>query len=95
MPIFAIGDGSRFLVICFLYTGGQTPGRRPPYTTGLRVNSVALGWVGAPNERAPLRVHDADAVFSTRCLTRTRIADQGLGGFMNIALASPAQMNSA
>ena len=58
----------------------QTPGRRPPYITGLRVNSVTLGWVGAPNERAPLRVHDAIAVFSARCLTRTRIADQGLEG---------------
>ena len=75
-----------FFVICFLYTSGQmffsqTPGRRPPYITGLRVNSVTLGWVGAPNERAPLRVHDAIAVFAARCLTRTRIADQGLGGF--------------
>ena len=83
---FAIGDGSRFFVICFLRTSGQlffsqTPGRRPPYITGVRVNSVTLGWVGAPNERAPLRVHDAIAVFAARCLTRTRIADQGLGGF--------------
>ena len=74
-----------FFVICFLHTSGQmffsqTPGRRPPYITGLRVNSVTLGWVGAPNERAPLRVHDAIAVFSIRCLTRTRIADQGFGG---------------
>ena len=82
---FAIGDGSRFFVICFLYTSGQmffsqTPGRRPPYITGLRETSVTLGWVGAPNERAPLRVHDAIAVFFARCLTRTRIADQGLGG---------------
>ena len=39
-----------------------------------------LGWVGAPNERAPLRVHDAIAIFAARCLTRTRIANQGLGG---------------
>ena len=59
----------------------QTPGRRPPCITGLRVNSVTLGWVGAPNECAPLRVHDAIAVFAALCLTRTRIADQGLGGF--------------
>ena len=94
---FAIGDGSRFFVICFLYTSGQmffsqTPGRRPPYITGLRVNSVTLGWFGAPNERAPLRAHDSTAVFAVRCLTSTPIADQGLGGFMNIALASPAQL---
>ena len=58
----------------------QTLGRRLAHITGLRVNSVTLGWVGAPNERAPLRVHDAIAVFAARCLTRTRIADQGLGG---------------
>ena len=50
-----------------------------PYS-GLRVNSAALGWVGAPNKRAPLRVHDAIAVFAAPCLTRTRIEDQGLGG---------------
>ena len=74
-----------FFVICCLYTRSQmffsqTPGRRPPYITGLRETSETLGWVGAPNERAPLRVHDAIAVFFARCLTRTRIADQGLGG---------------
>ena len=57
----------------------QTPGRRPPYITGLRVNSVTLGRVGAPNEHAQLRVHDAIAVFAARYLTRTRIADQGGG----------------
>ena len=58
----------------------QTPGRRPLYITGFLVNSVTLGWVRAPNERAPLRVHDAIAVFAARCLTRTRIADLGSGG---------------
>ena len=66
----------------------QTPGRRRPHITGLRVNSVTLGWVGAPNERALFRFHDAIAVFADRCLTRTRIADQGLeGGIINIARA--------
>ena len=74
-----------FFVIRFLYTSGQTffsqmPRRRPPYITGLRVNSVTLGCVGAPNERTPLRAHDAIAVFAVRCLTRARIANQGLGG---------------
>ena len=58
----------------------QMPGRRPPYSTGLRVTSVTLGWVGAPNERAPLRVQDEIAGFAVRCLTSTRIAAQGLGG---------------
>ena len=36
----------------------QTPGRRPLHITGLRVNSVPLGLVGAPNERVPFRFHD-------------------------------------
>ena len=70
----------------------QMPGRRPPCITGLRVNSLVLGWVGAPNERVPLRVHDAIAVFAARCPARARIADQCLGV---IVLASPAQLNSA
>ena len=51
----------------------QTPGRRPPCITGLRVNSVTLGCVGAPNERALFRVHDAIGVFAARSLARTRI----------------------
>ena len=92
---FAIGEGSIFFVICFLYTSGQmffsqTPGRRPPQITALRVNSVILGWVGAPNERAPFRFHDAIADFADQCLARTRAADRlpGLWGvFMNIAPA--------
>ena len=75
---FATGDGSRFFVICFPHTSGQmfffqTPGRRPPYHRP--------SCVGAPNERAPLRAHDAIAVFAVRRPARTRIADQGLGGF--------------
>ena len=83
--IFAIAGESRNFVICFLYKSGQTPGRRPPHITGLRVNSVTLPWVRAPNERAPFRVHDAIASFADRCLTRTRIARRpGFGwGFMN------------
>ena len=58
----------------------QTPGRCPPHITGLRTNSVTLGWAGAPNERALCRFHDAIAVFSDRCLRRPRIADQCLSG---------------
>ena len=75
-----------FFVIRFLYASGQMfflrrlAGARH-IITGLRVSSVTLGWVGAPNERAPFRFRDAIAVFADRCLTRTRIADQGLGGF--------------
>ena len=75
--IFAVGDGSILFVICSLHTSGQmffsqTPGRRPPCMTGLRVNSVTLGWVGAPNERTPFRLHDAVVGFLDRCLSRTR-----------------------
>ena len=52
---FAVGDGSRFFVVCFLHTSGhmlwyQTPGRRPPRITGRGVNTVIRGWVGGPNE---------------------------------------------
>ena len=88
--LFTIGERSIFFVVCLVYTRGkmfffsQTPGRCPPHTgiTGLRVNSVTLiRRVGAPNERAPFRFHDAIiAGFADRCLTRIRIADQGLGG---------------
>ena len=76
---FAIGEGSRFFVACFLPVHSsvqmclyQTPGRRPPPITGRFVNTVTKGWVGAPNERAPLRFHGAVVGFVDRCLSRTR-----------------------
>ena len=74
---FAIGEGSRIFVACFLHSSAQmclyqTPGRRPPRITGRFVNTVTRGWVGAPNERAPFRFHGAVAVFVHRCLSRTR-----------------------
>ena len=55
--LFAVGEGSRFFVACFLHSSAQmwlyqTPGRRPPPITGRFVNTVTRGWVGAPNERA-------------------------------------------
>ena len=50
----------------------QTPGRRLPRITGRVVNAMTRGWVGAPNERAPFRNHDADVGFVNRCLSRTR-----------------------
>ena len=57
----AIGKGSTFLLICFLYASGQTffsktPGRRPPHITGRGVNSVTLGWVGAPKRARPVQI---------------------------------------
>ena len=74
---FAIGEGSRILVACFLHSSAQmclfqTPGRRPPPITGRFVNTVTRGWVGAPNERAPFRFHGAVVGFLDRCLSRTR-----------------------
>ena len=74
---FAIGEGSRFFVACFLHSSTQmclyqTPGRRPPPTTGRFVNTVTRGRVGAPIERAPFRFHGAVVGFIHRCLSRTR-----------------------
>ena len=74
---FAIGVGSRFFVACFLHNSAQiysyqTPGRRPSPITGRFVNTVTRGWVGAPNGRAPFRLHGAVVGFVARCLSRTR-----------------------
>ena len=74
---FAIGEGSRFFIVCFLHTSCQTflyqtPGRRPPHITGRFVNTVTRGSVGAPNESAPFRFHGAVVGFVDRCLSRTR-----------------------
>ena len=74
---FAIGEGPRIFVACFLHSSAhmclyQTPGRRPPPITGRFVNTVTRGWVGAPNERAPFRFHGAVVGFVHPCLSRTR-----------------------
>ena len=45
---------------CFFY---HTPRQLPPHDTGHRVKTVTLGWVGAPNELIPFRIHDATAGF--------------------------------
>ena len=71
------GKGPRILVACFLHTSGQmlwyqTPCRRPPHITGRVVNTVTKWWVGALNERAPFRFHDAVVGFVEQCLWRTR-----------------------
>ena len=39
---------------------------------GKGVSTVTIGWVGAPNERAPFRFHGAVVVFVDRCMSRTR-----------------------
>ena len=74
---FAIGDGSRIFVGCFLHSRAQmylyqTPGQNPPRITARFVNTVTRGWVGAPNERAPFRFHGAVVSFVDRCLSRNR-----------------------
>ena len=74
---FPIGEGSRIFVACFLHSSAQmclyqTPGRSPPLITGRFVNTVARGWGGAPNRRAPIRFHGAVVGFVDRCLSRTR-----------------------
>ena len=74
---FAIGEGSRFVVACFLHRSApmclyQTPGRRLPPITGRFVNTVTRGWVGASDERTPFRFHGAVVVVVDRCLSRTR-----------------------
>ena len=76
-PIFAIGEGSRIFVACFLHSSAQmclyqTPGRRPLPITGRFVDTVTRGWVEAPNGRAPFRFHGAVVGFVARCLSRTR-----------------------
>ena len=74
---FAIGEGSRFFVNCFLHSSAQrclyqTPGRCPPRITGRFVNTVTRGWVGAPNERTSFRFHGKVVGFVDRCLSTTR-----------------------
>ena len=74
---FAIREGSRIFVACFLHSSAQmclyqTPGRRPPPITGRFANTVTRWWVGAPKGRAPFRFHGAVVGFVDRCLSRTR-----------------------
>ena len=77
-PFFLPSERDReFFVACFLHSSAQmclyqTPGRRRPPVTGRFVNTVTKGWVGAPNERAPLRFHGAVVGLVHRCLSRTR-----------------------
>ena len=74
---FAVGEGSRLFVACFLHSSAQmclyqTPGRHPPSITGRFVNTVTIGWVGAPNGRAPFIFHGAVVGLVDRCLSMTR-----------------------
>ena len=76
--ILAMREGSRFFSFYFLHISAQmcfyqTPGRRPTRITGRVVNTATRGWVGAPNDHAPFRLHDAIVGFVDRCVSRTRI----------------------
>ena len=66
-PFFAIGEGSRMFVTCFLHSSAQmclyqTPGRRPPPITGRFVNTVTRGWV-EPLTSAPRSDFMAQSLF--------------------------------
>ena len=50
----------------------QEPDRRPPQITGRRVSAVHQGGVGAPNEFATFRIHDAVVGFVERSVWRIR-----------------------
>ena len=73
----AIGEGSTIFVACFLHSSAQmclyqTSCRHPPPITGRFVNTVARGWVGAPNGRVPFSFHGAVVGFAHLCQSRTR-----------------------
>ena len=50
----------------------QKPDRRTPQIAGRRVSALHQGGVGAPNELATFRVHDAVVDFVERSVWRTR-----------------------
>ena len=74
---FAIGEGSRIPVACFLHSSVQmcwyqTAGRRPPRITGRFVSTVTRGWVRAP-DKAP------HSDFMAQSLVLSIDACEGLG----------------
>ena len=74
---FLPSDRDREMLSSVFYTPAanffnHTPGQHPPHITGRCVNTVILEWVGASDERAPFRGHDAVVCFVNRCLSRTR-----------------------
>ena len=61
MSIFAIREGLRFFVVCFLHTSDQmflyqTPGRRPPRTTGCVVNKCDQRVGRSPQRARPVQI---------------------------------------
>ena len=71
-----------FFVVCFLHTSGHFVFLRRlagvHHISPVVLWTLSLGWVGAPNEHATFRVRDAVIDFVDQCLTRSRIADQGV-----------------
>ena len=65
---FARGETIGSFCLSFLHTSrqmcfSQKPDRRPPQITGRRMSVLHQGGVGAPNELATFRVHDAVVDF--------------------------------
>ena len=74
---FARWETIESFFVIFLHTSRemcsqQNPDRRPPQITGRRVSAVRQGGVGAPNELATFRVHDAVVDLVERSVCRTR-----------------------
>ena len=74
----AIGEGSRFFVVCLLQTSAnffvyQTPGQPTPHIADRRVCTVTLGWVRDLDQRITFRFHDGVIGFVDRCLPRVLI----------------------
>ena len=73
---FAIGGIDKFCRLLSAHPRpnifNETPGRRPPHIASRRVETVTVGWVGAPNERAAL-------IFDRQSLVLSNDVCQGLG----------------
>ena len=70
----AIGEVSRFFVVCLLQTSAklffyQTPGQPTPHISNQGVSTVRLGWVEHLNQRITFRLHDGVVGFVDRSLT--------------------------
>ena len=97
---FCIRRGIEIFFVCFLHTDGQnvffyqTAGRRPPHLTGRRVDTVILGWVGGPNERAPFRFMTKSLVLSTDVCSGLAISPLRVKQFAELSQAYLGSTNA-
>ena len=70
----------------------QTPGRRPPPITGRFVKTVTRGWVGAPNERAPLDFMAQSLVLSIDVCPGLGISPLGANIWLSFSQADLAKI---